>query len=70
MKLTFVRPAGNGSIVVASMEVNGRVVERLVADTSTGTGPVPLERYVADQGGVRPVRTEGGSRDDDHRGLA
>ena len=41
-------------VLVASL-TSGDDQASTVVDTAAGTQPVPLDRWVADQGGVRPV---------------
>jgi hypothetical protein len=65
MRLKLTSPTD--SLIVATMEAPGRPVVSIVADTAQLTGPVPMERYVADQGGTRPLPGAPADADRDHR---
>jgi hypothetical protein len=42
-------------VVVATLSDPHHDSVTFVADTAQYTGPVPLTRYVADQGGIKPM---------------
>lgn len=54
MRLTINQPSP-GVLVVSAEVPSGRPCV-LIADTATTKGPMPLEEYVAVQGGIRPIR--------------
>lgn len=53
MRLSIRQTSPN--VVVATLSDPHHDSVTFVADTAQYTGPVPLTRYVADQGGIKPM---------------
>jgi hypothetical protein len=56
MRLSISQPSPN--VVVATLSDPDHPPVTFVADTAQYTGPVPLVRYVADQGGIKPIKVK------------